>query len=206
LTLIVVPLFAIGASFQSPEAMKGSVVDSHEGMTISAEPWTAAEQYKSAFHKKSPLTAGIVAVQVVLRNSTNESIRVGLDSVRLTISLDENNRQDLHPLSAEEVADIVLRPGAKDPTSRSRLPLPIPSSSGGRNKKWTELKNEAEDAGVRDGVVAPHKTVEGLLYFDLRGQFDLLSAAHLYIPNLVMLESNHSLLFFDLDLSHSAQR
>jgi hypothetical protein len=42
------------------------------------------------------------------------------------------------------------------------------------------------------------------MYFDLQGQFDLLSTAHLYIPELLDLEKNRSLTYFELDLSRSA--
>jgi len=206
LTLFALPLLATAATRQGSEPVKSSAVDSHEGLTVSAEPWTSAEEYKTKFPKKSPLAAGIVAIHVAFRNSTDESIKIGLDSIRLTISIDENNRQELEPLTPERLADVVLRPAAKDPTSRSRLPLPLPTSSGGRNKQWQQLKTAAEDAGVRDGVIAPHMTVEGLLYFDLRSQFDLLNSARLYIPNLVMLESNHQLLYFELDFSHTSRK
>jgi len=39
-------------------------------------------------------------------------------------------------------------------------------------------------AVVPANVIAPHSTVQGLLYFDLQGQFDLLNAAHLYVPDV----------------------
>jgi hypothetical protein len=63
-----------------------------------------------------------------------------------------------------------------------------------------------EDAGVQASVVAPHSAVQGLLYFDLRSQFDLLNSAHLYVPEIVALEKNRNLLYFDIDLSRSAGR
>ncbi len=203
--LLLVTTIPAGAQ-QSRASSRGSVLDAHEGLTVTAEPWTSAEQYKEKFHKKSPLDAGIIAIRVSFRNDTNESIRIALSRIRLSFNLDENNHQELPPMKSEDVADAILKPGGKDPTaSRSRIPLPIPTrKSGGRDKKWTELKDEAEIAGVRDGVVAPHSTTEGLLYFDLAGQFDLLSSAHLYIPELVALETNHPLMYFDLDLNPSA--
>lgn len=207
LSALALPLLVAGAMTQSPaqETIKGASIDSHEGMTISAEPWTRAEQYKPKFPKNSPISAGVVAIHVSFRNSTDQSIRVGLGTIRLSLSLDQDNRQQISPLSPDELADAVLRPKAKDPTSRPRIPLPIPTG-GGRDKKWQELKRNAQEASVQDGVIAPHKTVEGLLYFDLQGQFDLLDSAHLYIPDLTALESNHELLYFDLDLSHTAQQ
>ena len=68
----------------------------------------------------------------------------------------------------------------------------------------SELSKQAEEAGFRDGVIAPNSTAQGLLYFDLQGQLDLLSNARLYVPELVALEKNHGLLFFDIDLSRAS--
>ena len=51
-------------------------------------------------------------------------------------------------------------------------------------------------------MVAAHGTVQGLLYFDLQNQFDLLDTAHLYVPELVFMRGNRSLTYFDIDLGH----
>jgi hypothetical protein len=207
LALLAIPGGRASAKHQSSARLRTSALDSHEGMTISAEPWTSAEQYKSKFRKKSPLSAGILAIHVTFRNDTDDSLKIGLKSIRLMLSMGGDQRQELQTLSPEELADAVLRPGAKDPSaSRAPFPLPFPTSSGGRNKKWQELEKAARDASVQDSVVAPHKTVDGLLYFDIQGQFDLLSSAHLSIPDVVSLENNHPLLFFDIDLSRAAQQ
>lgn len=200
-------LCANGNSQQSSPPMKASVLDAHEGMTVGLEPWTSPEQYKQAFPKNSPYSAGIVAIRISFRNDTNESIRIGLSRIRMTLNIDENDRQELLPLTSEELADAVLKPAAKGPSSpRTRLPIPLPSSKGGRDKKWVELKKAAEDAGLHTGVVAPHTAADGLLYFDLRGQFDLLNSARIYIPDLVALESNRTLMYFELDLGTSPTR
>jgi hypothetical protein len=71
----------------------------------------------------------------------------------------------------------------------------------GRDKHWTEMQKAAADAGITSSIVAPHHSVEGLLYFDMQGQFDLLKTAHLYIPDVRSLEKNRTLLYFEIDLS-----
>jgi len=177
-----------------------SSLDSHEGLTIAADPWLSAERYKSAFPKKSPYTAGVLAVKVTVRNDSADSVKVGLERIRLNLTFDEGNRQELPALTSEQLADAVLHPRVKSP-SKSRLPIPLPSSSGGHDKNWDQYQKLAEDAGLHAGVVAPHSTVEGLLYFDLQNQFDLLSNARLYIPDLIALEKNQALMYFDIDLS-----
>ena len=202
-------LFPISAAQQQQQSkpMRTSALDSHEGMTIAAEPLTNIDQYKQAFPKKNPYSSGILAVRVMFRNETNDSIRVNLGRIRLSVEIAEGDRQDLPSLTSDEVADAVFRSKTKDPSRRTRLPLPLPSSTKvGHDKNWTELARQAEEAGVRAGVVAPHSTSEGLLYFDLQGQYDLLSNARLYVPELVALEKNHGLLFFDIDLGRSSSR
>ena len=63
------------------------------------------------------------------------------------------------------------------------------------------LPNTKAEAAIPGSIVAPHHALQGLLYFDLQGQFDLLSTAHLYIPDVRALEKNHPLLYFEIDLS-----
>ena len=200
---LAVPLLA-----QTQSSLKTSALESHEGMTITACPWTDPAQYKEKFSKKSPLSAGMVAIQVAFRNDSDDSMKINLERIRLNVTLSEDSRQALNPLSADDAADVILNPGAKDPTqSRKKLPFPIPQSGPkvGRDKKWTELQKSLQDAAVKDSVIAPHSTSQGLLYFDLRSQFDLLNSAHLYVPEIVAIEKNHGLLYFEIDLSRASQ-
>jgi hypothetical protein len=183
-------------------SLKTASLETHEGLTISAQPWTDAALYKEKFPKKSPFAAGIVAMQVVFRNDSNESMKVSLDRIRLSFQIDQDNRQELQALSPGQVADQVLKPGGKDPSkSRSKISLPVSIPRTGNDKRWTELEQQAETAGVPANVVAPHSSVQGLLYFDLQGQFDLLNGARLYVPDVLVMENNRSLTYFEIDLS-----
>lgn len=189
---------------QSPAPIRARALDSHEGMTVAVEPWTSPEPYKGKFPKKLPIEAGVVGLKVSFRNDSAESIKINLERIRLMFTVGEDSRQELRPLSSEDVADAVLKPGIKDPTSKPKLPIPLPSSKARHDKNWTAYAKAAEDAGIHASVVAPHSTVEGLLYFDLQGQMELLNNARLYIPEMVSLEKNHALLYFDIDLSRSS--
>ena len=193
---------AVAAAQQQPvsKPITTSSLDSHEGVTIAADPWLSAERYKQAFAKKSPYTSGILAVMITIRNDSGESVKVGIERIRLNLIFDENSRQELPPLTSEQLADAVLHPHPKT-TSRFPVPIPVPSSGGGRDKNWQQYQKLAEDAALHAGVVAPHSAVEGLLYFDLQGQFELLESARLYIPDLIALEKNQALMYFDIDLS-----
>jgi hypothetical protein len=190
---------------RQPQMLKTASLETHEGLTISAQPWTDASLYKEKFPKKSPFGAGIVGILVAFRNDSNESLKVGLDRIRLAVQLDEDNRQELQALTAGQVADGILKPGGKDPTKRTKLPVPVSIPHGSNDKKWTELQQQAELAGIPANVIAPHSTVQGLIYFDLQGQTDLLNSAKLYVPDILAMERNRSLTYFEIDLSNSGR-
>jgi len=207
LLLLALPPRPAAKAEQQPasNALTTASLDSHEGLTIAADPWLSAERYKQAFPKKSPYAAGILAVRLTLRNDSAESIKVGIERIRLNLSFEDSGRQELPALTSAQLADAVLHPRVEGP-SKPRIPLPLPSSSGGRDKKWEEYQKLAEDNALHASVIAPHSTTEGLLYFDLQSQFELLANAHLYIPDLLALEKNQALMYFDIDLSRSAAR
>ena len=207
LAILAIPALYPAATQQQSAAkpLTTSSLDSHDGLTVAADPWLSAERYKPTFPKKSPYGAGVLAIKMSFRNDSDDSIKIGLARIRLNLTLDENNRQELPALNSEQLADAVLHPKLKG-TSKPRIPLPIPTSPGGRDKHWEEYKKLAEDAGLHASVVAPHSSIEGLLYFDLQNQFDLLQNARLYIPDLTALEKNRNLMYFDIDLSHPASR
>jgi hypothetical protein len=198
-------LFANKVATQQPTPLKTSALESHEGMTITARPWTDPGLYKQKFHKKSPYAAGIVAVQVAFRNDSDDSMKVNLERIRLNVTLAEEDRQALNPLTSEQATDVIMKPGAKNVTQR-RFPIPLGGPKVGHDKKWIEVEQELRDAGVRASIVAPHSAVQGLLYFDLRNQFDLLNTAHLYFPEVVAIEKNRPLMYFEIDLSRATER
>jgi hypothetical protein len=194
-------VFGLPASPQQ-HPLKAASLESHEGLTISVLPWTEAAQYKEKFSKKSPLSAGVLAVQITFRNDTDDSIKINLERIRLLVSLSDNDRQQIESLSSSGLADVVLRPSAQDPTAtRRKFPIPRGGSNAGHDKNWTELEKTAREAGLQGNIVAPRSSLQGLLYFDLQGQFDLLDTAHLYLPELQVLEKNRSLTYFDIELS-----
>jgi hypothetical protein len=195
-------LAAMPSAPQQPVSLKTASLQSHEGMTISAMPWTDPALYKQKFPKKSPFTAGLLAVMVAFRNDSDESVKLNLDRIRLSLRIDEDNRQQLEPLTPDQVAYETLSPSRKDPTKkRKTFPFPVGTPKTSPDKNWAEVQKQAENARVPTDVIAPHSTVQGLLYFDLQGQFDLLNTAHLYVPDLLIMGRNSALTFFEIDLS-----
>ena len=141
------------ATAQQQAPLKTSALESHEGLTISALPWTNPALYKEKFHKKSPYAAGIVALQVVFRNDSDDSLKVNLERIRLNVTLSEEDHQALDALTSEQAADVILRPSLKN-LGRSRFPIPIGGPKIGRDKKWVEMEQELREA-IRGRVLRP---------------------------------------------------
>jgi hypothetical protein len=212
--LVVLAAVSLSARAQSPSnpsqdapkttPMKAQFTDTHEGMTIGVEPWTQASVYKQKFPKKSPFSGGVVALQMTFKNDSDESIKVDVQSIRLLLLIGEDNRQELSPLTAEDVADtVLLSNNGKDPTQRRNpLPIPVGKPRPSRDKNWVELKDACQNAGVPSSVVAAHSTVVGLVYFDLRSEWDLLQNAKVYLPSLVSMSTRRPLSYFEIDLGH----
>jgi len=190
---------------QEAQPMRTSILDSHEGVTIGVEPWTQASRYKDKFPKKSPFAAGIVALKLSIRNDNDEAVKLNLHRIRLLVQLDPENRQELESLTADDVADaVLLRQNGKDPTVR-RLPIPLPINrpKPTRDKNWEEFHGDCQNAGIPSGVIGAHSTMEGLVYFDLRGEWELLQTARLYVPDLQRMTSQQAILYFDIDFSRT---
>jgi hypothetical protein len=188
---------------QEAQPLRASILDSHEGVTIGVEPWTQASRYKGKFPKKTPFAAGIVALKLTIRNDNDEAVKLNLHRIRLLVQLDPENRQELESLTADDVADaVMLRQNGKDPTAR-RLPIPLPINrpKPTRDKNWEEFHGDCQNAGIPSGVIGAHSTMEGLVYFDLRGEWDLLQTARLYVPDLQRMTSQQAILYFDIDFS-----
>lgn len=211
--LVVLAAISLSASAQTPTQdspkttpMKAQFMDTHEGMSIGVEPWTQATAYKQNFPKKSPFSGGVVALQMTFRNDSDESIKIDVPSIRLLLLVGED-RQELSPLTAEDVADtVLLSNNGKDPTQRRNpLPIPVGKPRPSRDKNWTELKDACQNAAVPSSVVAAHSTLVGLVYFDLRSEWDLLQNAKVYLPSLVSMSTRRPLSYFEIDLSHGAR-
>jgi len=193
------------AAGQQSRPLRTSILDAHEGVTIGVEPWTQASRYKEKFPKKTPFAAGIVGLRLTIRNDNDEAVKLNLKRIRLLVMLDPENKQELEALTADDVADaVMLRQNGKDPTAR-RLPIPLPISrpKPARDKNWEEFQATCQNAGMPSSVIGAHSTMEGLVYFDLRGEWDLLQTARLYVPDLQRMTSQQAILYFDIDFSRN---
>jgi hypothetical protein len=173
--------------------------DEHQDVLVAADPWTDPEQYKARFSKKGPTDAGIVAIDVYLRNDGAMPLQVNLQTIRLTIAFSGEPEQNMAPLSAQTVAQNVYTKPVKNP-SKPRIPL---TGSGNNNKQVAELAAQLRQYQLSTDLVPPHGTVNGFLYFDIDGHYEWIEQSRLYVPDLKVMGTNKTLFFFDVPLGVS---
>lgn len=180
----------------SPATAAGPPHDTHDNMTISAEPFADADAAKRKFGKSNPQKAGILAVNVVFRNTSPQPVQVNLDTIELEVQDSGGQRQSLEPMDIVQVAEIIAYPGGLKEPAVHRFPLGIGGSSP--DKKVQKIVDELTPFTLRGDIVAPDGKLAGCLYFNLAHQMRLASTADLYIPDIVTLPEKKPLLFFDI--------
>lgn len=176
--------------------------DSHEGVLVAADPYVPAARYKDKFGKHTPYEAGILALEIYVRNDNDKPIRVNLNTVSLLFAETGQSRQKLSALSPEDVANRVFSKNPKDPKAQ-RLPLPLPGGvpRTGRGKEWDELDASLRSAAMSSDVLPPNATVHGFFYFDIDHHYDWLSNARFELPDLAFMLDKKALFFFEVDLA-----
>jgi hypothetical protein len=176
--------------------------DTHQNLTIAADPYISADRYtKALFGKTSPYESGIVAINVYFRNDNDSPIRLNLDTILLMIAVPRQDHEKLQPLTPEEVADRALLKARANPhATRRPFPFPGSASGSGKGKNWEEMTSTLRSLALSTEVLPPHATTHGFLFFDVNHEFDAMRYTSLYIPDLIFMTDKKALLFFEIDL------
>jgi hypothetical protein len=176
--------------------------DSHQGLLIAADPYLTSERSEQKFGKKHPYGAGLLALEVFLRNDTDGPMQVRLSSIELNVTAPGEPRQRLEPLTVQEAAYLIILPNGPNPkTRRSPIPGTGGGVSGGKTKDIAKMEDALRPEMIPGDMIGPHKTVCGFLLFDVDHHFERVSSATLYVPDVSRFGSGEKLLFFEVDLS-----
>jgi len=179
--------------------------DRHDGLTVSADPYIDLERAKKQFGKANPVPAGILPVEVFLRNETNQPIRIDLTTIQLEVRPPDSKRQDIDSLSAVEVAKAIVHPeGSRTPTTRRFPPIGLPSSSN--DKEVANMADTLRPLSLDADIVPPMGMIHGFLFFDLNHQMMLADNATLYVPDVMIFPSNKPMIFFEVALGTRQER
>lgn len=177
--------------------------DRHDGLDVSADAYTDAERTKKKFGKADPLPAGILPVEVFLRNELDQPIRIDLSTVQLEVRPPEGQHQEVDALSTEQVATAIVHPeGPPGPSTRRFPPIGIPST--GKDKKVTGMMQNLQPFALDADVVPPNTMIHGFLFFNVSHNVSVASYATLYIPDAMIAPSNKPLMFYEVSVKGGA--
>jgi len=174
--------------------------DHHEGLIIAADPCLDPQKSKSLFGKKDPYDAGILALEVFIKNETPQPARVDLSTVRLEVPLPDGGSQKLESLKPREVATLIVYPaGAPTPSNGRRLPggIVVPL----HDKKVDQVSDEIRPRAFDADIIPPLATIHGYLFFNLGHDFKLAADSTLYLPDIKIVPGNKLLMFFEVPLA-----
>ena len=204
LPVVLVLAFAQATRTQQVDPASLPAKDAHNGLTVACTVVTDPAQAKERFGKKTPNEAGILPVELFVRNDNSEAIKIDMDAMKLVLEPRGGQRQRIRALMLQEVVSAIVYKDAPNPsTTRKRLPVPLPGSSGDKKSKEAEKLADAFRPLVFEmDVIPPKATVHGFVFFDLAGHFEYVSQSRLYIPDLYFEQSGKALLFFEVELAH----
>lgn len=189
------PTSASSAQAASPAAWTAK--DTHEGFTVAADAYSDAARTKEKFAKADPYKAGLLAVDVFLKNDTAYPIHVDLSTIRLDVDNPDGPHAHLPALSLEETAKQIAHPeGASLPAPR-RLP---PILSTGEDGKTRDAQKKLDPLTLQSDVVPPNGMLRGFLFFDVSGHYDLVPYASLYVPDVKSVAADNPMIYFDVPL------
>jgi hypothetical protein len=172
-------------------------------MSVSVDPITDESRAKDTFGKANPLPAGILPVEVILRNETPHPIHINLTTVELEVHI-HDERQDVDWLTPVEVANAIAHPDGPPPPKQRRVPVigvPLP----GNDKKVEKLAAILRPLMLDSDIIPPLATIHGFLYFNLSHELNQVPSSSLYMPDVVFLPSNDPLIFFEIPLGSTPQ-
>jgi hypothetical protein len=204
---IMLPLMAIAQ--QAPPAPPDPATlparDQHENLLVAVRLCADKTCASERFGKQNPVDAGILPVEVFLRNDSDQPLRLGLEDIRLDISPPEGRHQELVALSADEVAGHIVYPAGaaapENPGSRPHVGFGLPK----RDKKSAQVAEKIQPFVLDTDLVGPHSMAHGFLFFDLNKEFNLIPDCSLYIPNIRTLNGDHHLTYFEVSLKAAQQ-
>jgi len=199
--IAVLTILGGGVAWAQTDPDKMPARDAHQNIVIAVDAYHTETRAKEKFGKKNPLEAGILAIEVVMRNDNDKAVKVDLESISLLLAVPGQSRQRLVPLTLEEVLGRVLYKGGRDSTKQRR---PLPGRLPGAPKPpkdWQELEEKWRPLVFEMDILPPKSVARGVMFFDLNHHFDWLPYTRFYVPDLAFEQGGQALLFFEVDLA-----
>jgi hypothetical protein len=166
--------------------------DAHEGVVIAADPYFDRARSQQVFGSYAPNKAGVLAVEIIVKNENNQGINVNWSSAQLLAG----KRLELRALTMEELTFRLVGEAKTRQTVPSRWP-PLPSSN--KAKEYEKARAALAPHFFETGTIPPGATARGFLFFDVGGDFPAVAHARLYVPDVKIIATGQPLMFFEIE-------
>ncbi len=156
-------------------------------LTIGVDAFSTPEDTRPAFGKKDPNDYGVLPVLVVMRNDSDQALR--LDQLRVEYIRPDRRRLEAIPADQVQYLHGVERP---DISGRS-IPSPIPKIGKKRDKNPL-ASFEIKSRGFAAKMLPPSDSASGFFYFNTASH----RGAILYITGIHEAATGQELFFFEI--------
>ena len=188
---------------QAPSSSKSNSTptDSHQGFTVSADPYTDTTRAKKTFGKADPNKVGILAIDVSFRNDLNVPVHVDLSTISLDVKDSNGQHARLSALHVGVVAGRIAHPQGPSSPKPRHFPVPLPGGNlPGTDSKTRDIEDKLTPLSLQSDVVPPNGTLHGMIFFDVEGHFDVVPRSSLYVPDVKSVASETSMIYFEVPL------
>jgi hypothetical protein len=196
-----IPLFLLwhvlpawGVSHTPPPVQSASsfaAVETHEDekVSIAAEPYDT--QQKAAIFRVDYLSHGVMPIRLIVTNNGNRPISL-TEARILFITAAGDKIQVAEPEDVERLMTRKEREGGKIP-----LPGPLPNIRLKPVASIGDIEKDFDTFEYSAGIVAPHTTRAGFLFYDVSGIDHPLAGAKLHLRKLRDADENE-LFYFEI--------
>jgi hypothetical protein len=208
-------LFVLGAVFVARPVVAGYKVkpfstgparsylalDSHDKITIAAEPYDRSEKVLEVFDR-DPSRENFVTVLIVVSNDSDDEIEVN----GIEVDLANAKLHALHPTPTEDVVREIFYPKDRRPSSPGKIGIGGVGLGGNPQKDFMNARADFLSKELGDKFIPPHTTAYGFVFYETPQLGAALVGGKIYIPRVRIRRSadpkqiGRELLFYEIDL------
>ncbi|MBZ5536470.1 MAG: hypothetical protein LAO31_10980 [Acidobacteriia bacterium] len=187
--------------FSTGHAKSYLALDSHDKITIAAQPYDRPEKVLEVFDR-DPSRQNFVTVLIVVSNDSDDEIEV--DGIE--VELANSKLHALHPTPTEDVVREIFYPKDRRRDSKGKIGIGGIGLGGNPEKDFTNARADFLSKELGDKFIPPHSTASGFVFYETPQLEAALVGGKIYIPRVRIRRSadpkqvGRELLFYEIDL------
>jgi hypothetical protein len=189
--------------FSASHAKVFAAHDSHDNITIAAEPYDQPERILQVFDR-DPSKANYVTVLIVVSNDGNDEIELDANDIQLTRPPSGAAKST----PADDVVRDLFYPRDRRRSSGGRVGIGF-GIKGNPERDYMDARADFLSKEFGHRFVAPHSTAYGFVFYETPQLGAALIGAKIYVPQVLVRRSTNpkqagrELMFYEVDLKNA---